>query len=164
MKFIIMFMFAVMPASADDGRSAPQVPLLSLENGMGNFEEDVAEASAKIKEEMRAFHANAMTFRIMDALQQHDPAMAQKTLKEMLDKSPELKGNSMVKLSQGEIYFWQGDFRMAYTENQEVIDRIEKPNAPRGPQTDDNPASENAFIADAYFNRATAGMRIGMAQ
>jgi tetratricopeptide (TPR) repeat protein len=154
-------MFAIRPACATAGEFTPQAALITEGIDTGNFEDTIAEVSAKLRKEINAFHANAMASKIMEALGKHDTAGAQEALKKTLSNSPEMKDNSVIKLSQGEINFWQGDFAGAYTESAAVVNHIEKFYAPRGPQKDDNQPSENAFISDAYFDRATAEMRIG---
>lgn len=155
---LLTCILAVMPVFADAQTRAPQAASAIDEPGLHRFEEDVAEASASIRDELRRRRIRNMTRQVFQAARRQDAVSAQKALDQLLKEVPSLKEKPGTWLAQGEIHFRRGNFDGAFQEADRSIREMVL-RCGGNSQVSDSP--EKGFISDAYFNRGAALMHLG---
>lgn len=157
-------MLAVMPAGATDVKPVQQdPPPMLMEIAVGSFEEEVDSVSSKLRRLMWESRRESYGRQINNAIATRDPDAAQKALDGLVREYPELKKQEphAIEYHQGNIAFWRGDLKSAYSEFDKAIKALEQeyPNGvPPGGQYSDMNAS---FLSGLYFSRGATQMHQG---
>lgn len=162
MKLLLTLLLAGLPAAAKDSKPVPQDFPVPMETAVRNFEDDVADASAKIRQLMAESRLKGYGWQINYAIAQHDPETAQKALDNMIREFPEIKKEEphAIEYHQGLIYFWRKDFDAAYKGFDKIINALEL-KYPNGIPPGSKYYSVNtSFMAEAYFNRGATEMQL----
>ena len=128
----------------------------------GNFEKDVSDATAKMKETLRVMRRNKFFGNLYNTINKGDIKTAEQLLGEHIRKFPEYKKDENYLVAKSKIAYAKGDYQTAYAEADKFIADIEKAFAPRKPyEVDFKDSGSRDGVEYAYILRyqATAGMR-----
>lgn len=163
MKYLIIALMAVMPASAantPNSQDMLQELAIPMEMDASSFDSDVESTSEKIKRILFESRRQRMIREINSP--QHDPVGAQKALEVFEKENPEMLREQPQAFSfmRGGISFWKKDFEGAYKNYDKAIRSLwEK--YPGGFPGGENYKKNASFVSEAYMGRGTSAMFIG---
>lgn len=157
MKLLLILLFSALPAFAEDA-----VPVsIPMETSVGNFEDEVASVSARLRQLMFESRLAKYGRQINRSISAHDPETAQAALDNMLRDFPEIKTKEpqAVEHHQSLINFWRKDFAASYKGFDTIIHALEK-DYPNGVPPGKYAAINTSFMAESYFNRGSSEMQL----
>lgn len=160
MKKILMMALLAAPPGVNGTAPVQEVPALEVPAGVGGFEDDIADVSAKLRDEMRKIRLKGSAATVSEAIRKHDPNAAQQALDQMIKEFPEISGRESAGVwrYQGQIYFWKGDLEKAYDEFDRVV-KVSERVYPEGIRLSRENFAEVVFISDAYFSRGSVALQ-----
>lgn len=151
----------LVPAITSAGEPRPPEKAAMLDADRGDFEKDVAEASAKMKEALRRMPRNKFFGDLYKTIAAGDIKTAEKLLAEQVRKHPEYKKDENYRAAKSKIAYSKGDFNTAYSEADKFVREIETAFAPKKPwEMDYQDKHIRDSVQYAYILRyqASAGM------
>ncbi len=161
MKLLFTLMFAVLPAAANDGKAVAQNVPVPVEIEVGNFEADVEDTWGILRKLMGQSRAKTYIGKVTEDLRKRDLKSAQTNLDTMVKEFPELKETQghVIQVYQGQISFWNRDYKSAYKSFNGVVLYIERL-FPKGVKPEDLDDGDRDFVAGTYFGRGATEIQL----
>lgn len=157
--FAAVLLFAPIVAGAEGKISQEIDPVLNIDTG--DFEKDVSEAGAKMKETLRMTRRNKFFGNLYETINNGDVKKAEKLLDKQIREVPEYKKDENYRVAKSKIAYVKGDYQTAYTEADRFIADLEKHFAPRKPyEVDFKDKGSRDGVQYAYVLRYEAVVKL----
>lgn len=127
----------------------------------GDFEGDVSEATANMREALRLTRRNKFFGNLYETINNGDAKKAEKLLDKQIREVPEYKKDANYRVAKSKIAYAKGDYQTAYTEADRFIAELEKHFAPRKPyEVDFKDKGSRDGVQYAYILRYEAVVKL----
>ena len=154
---LISSCFLVTPITVPASGNGPGNAAAIVEPDRGNFERDVVDAAARMREALRMPHRDKFFTELYKVIDSGDIGKAEELLKKRDKDVPDQKNDEAYAIAKSKIAYAKGDYPTAFAEADGLIAEIEKAFAPQKPyEVAYKNKNERDTVFDVYILRFQA--------